>query len=97
MKVFPMPPMCPTTHSLTCRDERRLRKHDALEWSTNVVVTAVIPELEMVVAQAESQGIEVHLTDPVPRVRWKEFCMGQHLRVKLIGILAPRMVSVEIA
>ena len=92
-----MPPMRPTPHLLTCKEERQLREHDALEWSADVVVAAVVPELEMVVARADEQGVEVHLTDRVPGVQWKQLCTGQHLRVTLIGVLAPLVVSAEIS
>ena len=95
MEMLPIPPIRP--HPLTRKEERQLREHDALEWSAEVVVTAVIPELEMVVARAEGQGVEVHLTDRVAGLQWKQLCTGQHLRVKLIGVLAPRVVCAEIA
>ena len=92
-----MPPMRPTTHPRTRWEERQLREYDSLEWSSDVVVTAVVPELEMVVARAEDQDVEVHLVDKVPGVHWRELSTGQHLRVKLIGVLAPRVLSAEIA
>lgn len=82
---------------LTRKEECRLREHDALEWSTYVVVVAVIPEVELIVARAESQGVEVHLAGDVPGVQWRQLRTGQHLRVKLIGVLAPRVVSAAIA
>ena len=97
MEMLPIPPLRPTIHPLTYRDERQLREHDDLEWRSEVVVTTVLPELEMVVARAENLDLEVHLTDSIPGVQWKELCTGQHLRVKLVGILAPRVVSAEIA
>jgi hypothetical protein len=37
-----------------------------------VVVTAFIPELEMVVARNENEDLEVHLVDKVPGVHWNE-------------------------
>ena len=92
-----MPPLRPTTHPLTCRDERKLRDHDAIEWSADVVVVAVIPELKMVVARTEDQNVEVHLVDKVLGVQWKDLSLEQHLRVKLMGILAPSVISAEIA
>ena len=92
-----MPPLRPTTHPLTCRDERQLRAHDAIEWSADVVVVAVIPGLKLVVARTEDQNVEVHLVDKVLGVRWKDLSVGQHLRVKLMGILAPSVISAEIA
>ena len=81
----------------TQEDERKLRKFDSLEWRSDVVVTAVVPELEMVVARTENQNIEGHLVDKVPGVHWKELSTGQHLRVRLVGVLAPLVVSVETA
>ena len=97
MEMPPIPPMHPTTHPLTCKEERRLRDHDAIEWSADVVIIAVIPELEMIVARAEDQDLEVHLVDKVSGVQWKDLSLGQHLRVKLMGILAPSVISTEIA
>ena len=92
-----MPPLRPTTHPLTCRDERQLPAHDAIEWSADVVVVAVIPGLKLVVARTEDQNVEVHLVDKVLGVQWKDLSLGQHLRVKLMGILAPSVISAEIA
>ena len=92
-----MSPMRPTTHPRTREEERQLREYDSLEWTSDVVVTAVVPELEMVVARAEDQDVEVHLVDNVPGVHWRQLSTGQHLRVKLIGVLAPRVLSAEIA
>ena len=81
----------------TREDERKLREYDSLEWRSDVVVTAVVPKLEIVVARTENQNIEVHLVDKVPGVHWKELSTGQHLRVRLVGVLAPLVVSVETA
>jgi len=92
-----MPTMRPRIHPRTRKEERQLREDDSFEWSTDVVVTAVIPELEMVIARAEDQDVEVHLVDKVPGVHWKRLSTGQYLRVKLIGVLAPRVLSAEIA
>ena len=90
-----MPPLCP--HPLSRKDERELRAYDALQWSAEVVVTAVVPELEMVIARAEDQDIEVYLAGRVPGVQCHQLFLGQHLRVKLIGVLAPRVVHAEVA
>lgn len=97
MEMLPIPPMHPTTHPLTCMEERQLRDHDAIEWSADVVVVAVITEVKMVVARTEDQNVEVHLMDKVLGVQWKDLSLGQHLHVKLMGILAPSVISAEIA
>ena len=60
-------------------------------------MTAVVPELEIVVARTENQNIEVNLVDKVPGVHWKKLSTDQHLRVRLVSVLAPLMVSVETA
>ena len=95
MEIFQIPPISP--NSLTLKEERQLREHDAVEWYAEVVVSAVVTELEMVVARTADQALEVHLTDGVAGLPWQQLCTGQHLRVKLIGVLAPRVVSAEIA
>ena len=95
METFPLLPTRPTAHPQTREGERKLREYDSLEWRSDVVVTEVLPELEMVVARNENQSIEVHLDDKVPGVHWNELSTGQHLRVRLIGVLAPLVVSAE--
>lgn len=97
METFPLLPASPATHTLTRGDEFKLREHDTHERSVDVVVTAVIPALAMVVARAEEEDLEVHLVDDVPGVHWRELFKGQRLRVKLVGVLAPLVVSAEIA
>ena len=97
METFPLLPTRPTAHPQTREGERNLREYDSLEWRSDVVVTAVVPEVEMVVARTENQNIEVHLVDKVPGVHWKELSTGQHLRVRLVGVLAPLVVSAETA
>jgi hypothetical protein len=89
--VFPPHPALPQTRV----DERELRKYDCRKWSVDVVVTVVIPELEMVVARSKTD-FEVHLTDKVPGVHYNSISVGQHLRVKLLGILAPIVVSAKV-
>ena len=95
MEILPMPPLCP--HTLSHKDECQLRAYDALEWSSEVIVTALVPELELVVARGEDQDIEVHLAGRVPGVQCHQLFLGQHLCVKLIGVLAPRVVHAEVA
>lgn len=95
MEIFQIPPISP--NSLTRKEERQLREHDAVEWCAEVVVSAVVTELEMVVARTADQAFEVHLTDGVAGLPWQQLFTGQHLRVGLIGVLAPRVVSAEIA
>ena len=92
-----MLPTRPTAHPQTREDERKLREYDSLEWRSDVVVTAVVPELEMVVARTENHNIEVHLVDKIPGVHWKELSTGQHLCVRLVGVLAPLVVSAKTA
>lgn len=96
MEHSPVLPPHPA-HSQTREDEFELRAFDAHEWNVDVVVTAVIPELEMVVARAENEDLEVHLVDMLPGVQWNEISIGQRRLVKLIGVLAPLVVSAEVA
>lgn len=97
MKIFPLLPTRLAAIPQTRDDERKLREYDSLEGRSDVVVTAVFPKLEIVVARTENQNIEVHLVDKVPGVHWKEVPTGQHLRVRFVGVLAPLVVSVETA
>ena len=62
MQISSLLPPCPV-HSQTREDECELRLFDAHKWSVDVIVTAVIPKLEMVVARVESENIEVDLVD----------------------------------
>ena len=94
MEIFPVLPPHPA-HPQTREDERGLRADDSSGWCVEVVVTAIVPELEMVVARSENENFEVHLGDKIPGVHWNALSIGQHLRVKLIGALAPLVVSAE--
>ena len=84
------------SHPQTQEDERELRAYDSSVWSVDVVVTAIIPELEMVVARSKND-FEVHLTDRVHGVHCNAISVGKHLRVKLLGVLAPIVVSAKVA
>ena len=108
--------MAAETHTLHAplsdEQEARLRDLDEQVWQSEVVVTEIVPELEMVVARsvrdnldelqvqvspAVRADLELHLWDGIPGVHWRELHAQQHLLLKVRGFLAPRVLSAEVA
>jgi hypothetical protein len=83
---------------LTDEQEASLRHLDQQVWQSEVVVTEIVPELEMVVARsvrdnldefdvqvspAVRANLELHLWDGIPGVHWRELQAQQHLLLKV--------------
>jgi hypothetical protein len=78
--------------ALTAADERQLRKLDEQEWRLDVTVTAVVPELGIAVAHSTDDQ-ELRLRESTPGIRWRDLREGQKLKLKLKGVIAPRVLS----
>jgi hypothetical protein len=78
--------------ALTAADERQLRKLDEQEWRLDVTVTAVVPELGIAVAHSTDDQ-ELCLRESTPGIRWRDLREGQKLKLKLKGVIAPRVLS----
>jgi hypothetical protein len=98
--------------ALTAAQEAQLRDLDEQVWQSEVEITEIVPELEMVVARsvrdnlddigvkvapAVRTDLELRLWDGIPGVHWRELRAQQHLRLKVRGFLAPRVLSAEVA
>ena len=97
---------------LTDEQEASLRDLDQQVWQSEVVVTEIVPELEMVVARsirdnldeldvqvspAVRANLELRLWDGIPGVHWRELQAQQHLLLNVRGFLAPRVLSAQVA
>lgn len=81
--------------ALSAADERGLRKFDQEEWRLDVTVTAVVPELGIAVTRSNDDQ-ELRLRESTPGIRWRDLREGQKLRLKLKGVLAPRVLSASL-
>ena len=70
-----------------------MREYDSTKYAVVVVVTAVVQELGMAIAQDDDGDLELHLRDSTPSVRLAELRAGQKLHVSVEGVLAPKVLS----
>ena len=76
---------------------RSLRSRDHERVSVNVVVTALVPELDKVKVATEDGTLCVSLSAKTPGVDVRTLRVGQPLKVTLQGVLAPRVLSATLA
>ena len=81
----------------TAEAEKDLRGAEDHVWAAEVIVTSIVPELEMAVASTADDTLEVHLWKDTKGLRGNVLAEGQHVIVSLKGVLAPEVLRAELA
>lgn len=81
----------------TPEQARHLRKFDGERFGVNVTVTAVVPEMEKALVESDDGLFRLSISERTKGVCVRDLRPGQHLRVTLQGVLAPKVLSAKLA
>jgi hypothetical protein len=81
----------------TPQQARELRKLDDRRWRVNVTVTALVPELNKALVESDDGLLRLSISKRTEGVSVRDLRPGQHLRVMVQGVLAPKVLSATLA
>lgn len=81
----------------TPEQARRLREFDGERFDVDVTVTAVVPEMSKVLVESDDGRFRLSISERTKGVSVRDLRPGQHLRVMLQGVLAPKVLFAKLA